>query len=93
MQLQLAPKKEPGLPPILAGRSTPVMRGRVRQFYFSVASLFEAWVTRRQSRHTQRAYRADVMSSVRFLGTPWPEGAIALYSVSVKTCSPSASSL
>src|ERR1044072_1838841 len=56
-------------------------RGRV---LFSVASLFEAWVTLRKSAHTQRAYREDVMSFVKFAGIDWPDQAIALYSVSVK---------
>src|SRR5438105_1779970 len=41
--------------------------------FFSAASLFEAWVTRRKSAHTQRAYREDVMSFVRFAGIDWPD--------------------
>lgn len=82
---QLAPKRQPAaLPPILAGNTSPDMRKRVEQFFFSVASLFEAWVTRRKSAHTQRAYREDVMSFVKFAGIDWPNEAIALYSVSVK---------
>src|SRR5205814_2095238 len=55
-----------------------------RAVLFSAASLFEAWVTRRKSAHTQRAYREDVMSFVKFAGIGWPDQAIALYSVSVK---------
>jgi site-specific recombinase XerD len=72
------------LPPILAGSMTPVVRQRVKQFFISVASVFESWVTRRKSPHTQRAYREDVMSFVRFLGVVWPEQATALLSASIK---------
>src|SRR5438132_12265534 len=72
------------LPPILGGRATPAVRQRVGQFFFSAASLFEAWVTRRKSAHTQRAYREDVMTFVKFAGIDWPDQAIALFSVSVK---------
>ena len=65
---QLATKKiSNGLPPILAGNITPNVRKRVEQFFFSVASCFEAWVARRQSKHTQRAYREDVMAFVKFM--------------------------
>lgn len=84
MNTQLARKNESALPPILARRATPAMVERVQQFYFSLASLFEAWVTRRQSAHTQRAYREDIMSFVRFVGINWPEEATALFSISVK---------
>jgi hypothetical protein len=42
----------PSLPPILAGRITPEAKERVEQFYFSVAAIFETWVERRQSKHT-----------------------------------------
>ena len=72
MNTQLVRKNEYSLPPILAGRTTPIVRERVQQFFFSLASLFEAWVTRRQSLHTQRAYREDVMSFVKFLAIAWP---------------------
>src|SRR4051794_34622313 len=81
---QLAPKRQSPLPPILAGNASPDMRKRVEQFFFSAASLFEAWVTRRKSAHTQRAYREDVMTFVKFAGIGWPDQAIALFSVSVK---------
>ena len=72
------------LPPILAGRNTPAMRERVQYFFSSLASLFESWVARRNSAHTQRAYREDVMSFVKFMGIAWPDQATALFSVSVK---------
>jgi site-specific recombinase XerD len=84
MTTQLAAKKQPALPPILAGNASPDMRKRVGDFFFSAANLFEAWVTRRKSAHTQRAYREDVMAFVKFVGIDWPDQAIALFSVSVK---------
>jgi site-specific recombinase XerD len=72
------------LPPILAGRITPEVKERVEQFYFSVAAIFETWVTRRQSKHTQRAYREDVMAFVHFAGIRWPEESARLLTVSIK---------
>ena len=83
MPSELVPKSESGLPPILAGNATPDIRQRVGQFFSSVASLFESWVTWRKSAHTQRAYREDIMSFVSFLGIEWPDQAAALRSVSV----------
>ena len=71
------------LPPILAGRHTPAVETQVRSFYLSVGDIFERWVTRRSSKHTQRAYRQDVMDFVRFLGIRWPEEATRLFTVSV----------
>ena len=85
MDSQLVPKiNQPGLPPILAGHVTADVRQRAAQFFSSVASLFESWVTRRKSAHTQRAYREDVMSFVKFLDIDWPDQAMALFSVSVR---------
>lgn len=72
------------LPPILVGRETPAVRQRVSEFFSSIASIFEAWVKRRNSPHTQRAYRADVMAFVDFMQIKWPDEATALLSVSVK---------
>lgn len=85
MATSLLPKIQPaGLPPILAGAAaTPAMRNRVHQFFSSLASLFESWVSRRKSTHTQRAYREDVMTFVRFLGLQWPQQANELLRVSV----------
>src|ERR1039458_1140371 len=81
---QLATKKaQAGLPAILIGTQTPVVRRRVESFFFSVSSCFEAWVARRHSPHTQRAYREDVMSFVKFMGLPWPGQAIELLRVSI----------
>jgi integrase/recombinase XerC len=71
------------LPPILAGQFTPETKKRVEQFYFSVAAIFETWVNRRQSRHTRRAYREDVMAFVRFAGIRWPEQSASLLTVSI----------
>ena len=71
------------LPPILAGRHTAAVEAQVRSFYLSVADIFERWVTRRQSLHTQRAYRQDVMDFVRFLGLRWPDESTRLFTVSV----------
>ena len=71
------------LPPILAGRHTTAVEAQVRSFYISVAEIFERWVTRRSSTHTQRAYRQDVMDFVRFLGLRWPDESTRLFTVSV----------
>lgn len=84
---ELAPlatvNSEPGLPPVLAGRATPAVEAQVRGFYNAVAEIFERWVTRRASKHTQRAYRQDVMAFVEFLGLRWPEDATRLLAVTV----------
>ncbi len=84
MTTQLAPKKDlPSLPPILAGAQTPAVRLRVEQFFSSLASMFESWVSRRQSPHTQRAYREDVMAFVKFQAIAWPSQATTLLTVSI----------
>lgn len=72
------------MPPILAGNVTPDTRRRVEEFYSSVASIFESWVTRRQSPHTRRAYREDFMSFVNFLAILWPEEAWKILTASIK---------
>ena len=71
------------LPPILAGQFTPETQGRVERFYFSVAAIFDTWVKRRQSRHTRRAYREDIMAFVRFVGIDWPRDCATLLTVSI----------
>ena len=71
------------LPPILAGQFTPETQERVENFYFSVAAIFESWVKRRQSRHTRRAYREDVMAFIRFNGIAWPQDCASLLTVSI----------
>jgi len=71
------------LPPVLAGHQTPEIRARAESFYAGVAELFERWVARRPSNHTQRAYRRDVLSFVDFLGLVWPREAFRLLLASV----------
>ena len=71
------------LPPILAGHQTPQLRARAESFYAGVAEMFERWVARRPSHHTQRAYRRDVLSFVDFLGLTWPQEAFRLPLASV----------
>src|SRR5688500_18955568 len=83
-QLTTTTEYDSGLPPILAGNATPDVRRRVGQFFFSVASCFEAWVARRQSVHTQRAYREDIMTLVKFMDIDWPDRPPQLLRVSVK---------
>ena len=71
------------LPPILAGHLTPQRRARAQSFYAGVAELFERWAARRPGRHTQRAYRRDVLSFIDFLGLLWPQDAFRLLLASV----------
>ena len=73
----------PELPPVLLGRATPAVEAQVRGFYNAVAEIFERWVTRRSSKHTQRAYRQDVMAFGEFLNLRWPEDATRLLTVTV----------
>lgn len=63
----------PALPRILVGHETPAIHRQVEGFFGSVANMFEAWIRRRENSNTQRAYRADVMAFVSFLGIRWPE--------------------
>ena len=72
------------LPPILAGRETAAVTVRVQHFFSSVASIFESWVNRRKSAHTQRAYREDVMAFVHFMGWKWPGDSAELLGASIK---------
>src|ERR1700688_4023839 len=71
------------MPPILDGQFTPETQERVERFYFSVAAIFETWVRRRQSRHTRRAYREDVMAFVHFIDIAWPQDCASLLTVSI----------
>jgi site-specific recombinase XerD len=71
------------LPPVLAGQLTPQIRARTESFYAGVAEMFERWVARRPSPHTQRAYRRDVLSFAEFRGIVWPEQAAKLLLASV----------
>lgn len=74
---------ETRLPPILSGQTTGTVERRVEGFYFSVAAIFDAWVKRRKSRHTRRAYRQDIMALVDFLKIKWPDDAHSILTVSV----------
>lgn len=58
----------PALPQVIAGANPPEIERRVENFFHSVANIFEAWVYRRKSVHTQPAYRGDVMAFVEFGG-------------------------
>ncbi len=49
---------------MLHGRETGVVQQQVHGFYGSVASIFEQLVNRRDSPHTRRAYRDDIMAFV-----------------------------
>src|SRR5689334_14419927 len=73
----------PALPPVIAGAYTPEIQGRVENFFHSIASIFEAWVNRRTSEHTQRAYRGDVMAFVDFCKFVWPNDSAKLLRVSI----------
>ena len=71
------------LPPILTSTKPGRVEERVEQFFLSVAQIFEAWVARRASHHTQRAYRQDVMAFIAFRKIAWPKEATALFQTSV----------
>ena len=71
------------MPPILAGQSTKAMERRVERFYFSIASILEAWVKRRPSPRTQRAYRQDIEALIAFMTLDWPEQSTEFLAVSV----------
>jgi site-specific recombinase XerD len=83
MPTQLAPLPEL-LPPIQAGSFTPSAKKRTEEFYGSIAEIFETWIRRRRSPHTQRAYRQDVMGLVDFLKLPWPRESFRLLTVTVQ---------
>src|SRR5688572_19565142 len=72
------------LPPAMLGTATPEIMKRVENFYFSVAEIFERWVSRRESPHTQRAYRADVMTFVKFAGIEWPRESHRMLMMTIK---------
>lgn len=80
---ELVPVQRRSLPPVLAGAEAPAIRAAVENFFSSVASIFEAWVKRRESPNTQRAYREDVMSFVGWMGWTWPKDSMALLMVTV----------
>ncbi|TWU59611.1 tyrosine-type recombinase/integrase [Crateriforma conspicua] len=71
------------LPPILAGQQTPTTQKKVERFYLSLEEMLERWITRRQSPHTQRAYRQDIESLLSFLPIVWPRDSLQLLTVTV----------
>ena len=71
------------LPSVLVGHSTQAIERQVRSFFGAVAQMFEAWLQRRENKNTQRAYRADVMDFVSFLGIKWPDQADQLLRATV----------
>ncbi|MEM1225390.1 MAG: tyrosine-type recombinase/integrase [Planctomycetota bacterium] len=71
------------LPPILAGQQSPTVQTRVERFYLSLEEMLERWITRRQSPHTQRAYRQDIESLFKFLPLLWPRDSLRLLTVTV----------
>lgn len=71
------------LPPILAGQQTPSVQRRVERFYLSIDEMLELWITRRESPHTQRAYRQDIESLCKHLSFLLPRDTMQLMRVSV----------
>ena len=71
------------MPPVIAGAHTPEIETRVETFYNSIAAIFEAWVNRRKSVHTRRAYRGDIMAFVELCRIAWPQDAARLLRVSI----------
>ena len=71
------------LPPVIAGANTPEIERRVENFFHLVAAIFEAWVNRRKSDHTRRAYRGDVMAFAEFRGWAWPKDSAMLLRASI----------
>lgn len=82
-ELVLIEATDARLPPVLLGRSTPAVERQLASFYGSVAEVFERWVARRESPHTQRAYRQDVMAFCEFAAIRWPEDSTRLFTTSV----------
>ncbi len=71
------------LPPILEGCYTVSIEEARRRFVLGVPELLERWISRRASEHTQRAYRQDLFTFIRFAGIAWPEEAPALFRINV----------
>jgi integrase/recombinase XerD len=71
------------LPPILNGTAPEQIELRVERFFLAIAQIFESWVARRSSKHTQRAYRQDLMAFIAFRAIAWPHDAIELLKTSV----------
>jgi hypothetical protein len=71
------------LPPIFDGCYTLSVEEKVRRFVLNVPELLERWISRRASPHTQRAYRQDLFTFLRFAGIAWPNEATELFAVTV----------
>jgi site-specific recombinase XerD len=71
------------LPPILEGYSTLSVEEKVRRFVLDLSEMLERWISRRSSPHTQRAYRQDLFTFIRFAGLRWPEDSAALFAITV----------
>lgn len=84
MSTELTIREAGNLPVVLAGRETPAVHRQVETFFTSVADIFEMWVKRRNSLHTQRAYREDVMCFVGFAKMEWPKQSHELLTVSIR---------
>jgi integrase/recombinase XerC len=77
----MQPSALPALP--FPAALAPPAPDRLHQFYEALDRLLETWVQRHASPHTQRAYRQDILSFVRFLGLTWPEDCSRLLATSV----------
>jgi site-specific recombinase XerD len=71
------------LPPILDGCTTASIEEARRHFVLGVPELLERWISRRASRHTQRAYRQDLFTFICFAGIAWPDEAPVLFRITV----------
>lgn len=71
------------LPPILEGHYTLAVEEKVRRFVLAVPELLERWISRRASPHTQRAYRQDLFTFIRYAEIPWPGEATDLFRITV----------
>jgi len=61
------------MPPITAGLESEGVQDRVRSFYESIGEIFERWVRRSESFHTQRSYRRGVTAFTEYMGWQWPD--------------------
>ena len=82
-QIRIPGVSNASMPPILLGNANPGVQQRVRTFYLGIEQMFEAWIARHNSRHTQRSYRQDVMDFVKYLGIRWPDEGTFLFTVKV----------
>lgn len=70
-------------PPILLGQHTGEVQKKVEKFYLSLDEILERWFIRRQSPHTQRAYRQDIESLLEFLKISRPDESLQLLRLTV----------